>query len=337
MRLLRIALIAAVFFALPGVSASAQEKPSDALKLKKPEMAQYQALTQLVDAVMTGKGQASGDVKLRLRPYFVKSSSSVYAPYVLEIGPGKFTSFPLAVYVRAVSRPAPAAAEGKGGYPFEDIYFINDAKGLRPGAGDIVEVSRGLQLPPGEFDVYVGIAETPPRNKSAGFGRHVVHSQALTVPNLSTGLTTSSIMLASALDEAQQPLIGGNQLEQPFSFGGYRITPAPTSTFSKSAELLFLFFIYNEAAGTGGKPDVDVNYFFSRAAESKPFSKAATSSFNEATLPKEFNVNAGHQLVVGQGIPLESFAAGEYKLEIRITDKIANQTISREVPFTVAP
>jgi hypothetical protein len=115
------------------------------------------------------------------------------------------------------------------------------------------------------------------------------------------------------------------------------VTPAPTSTFSKSAELLFLFFIYNEAAGTGGKPDVDVNYFFSRAAESKPISKAATSSFNEATLPKEFNLNAGHQLVVGQGIPLESFAVGEYKLEIRINDKIANQTITRQIPFTVAP
>ena len=334
-RVLRIALFASAL-AMP-VSVSAQQKPSEAMKLKKPEMAQFQALSTLVDTVMTGKGQATGDVTLRLRPYFVKSTASVYAPYVLEIGPGKFTSFPLAIYVRAVSRPAPAAAEGKATYPFEDVFFINDAKGLRPGVRDTVELRRGLQLPPGEFDVYVAIAETPPRNKSAGFGRHIVHTQAVTVPNLSTGFTTSTIMLASALDESQQQLTADRQLEEPFSFGGYRVTPAPTSMFAKAAELLFLFFIYNEAAGTGGKPDVEVNYFFSRAAESKPFSKAATSSFNATTLPKEFDLNAGHQLVVGQGIPLESFAPGDYKLEIRINDKIANQTITREVPFTVSP
>ena len=335
-RVLRIALFACAVTVSAG-SLSAQQKPAETLKLKKPEMAQFQALSTLVDAVMTGKGQASGDVKLRLRPYFVKSTASVYTPYVLEIGPGKFTSFPLAIYVRAVSRPGPAAAEGKASYPFEDVFFINDAKGLRPGARDVVELSRGLQLPPGEFDVYVAIAETPPRNKSAGFARNIVHTQVVSVPNLSTGFTTSSVMLATALDEAQQQLTGDKQLEEPFLFGGYRITPAPTATFSKAAELLFLFFIYNEAAGPGGKPDVDVNYFFSRAAETKPFSKAATSSFNTGTLPKEFDLNAGHQLVVGQGIPLESFAPGDYKLEIRINDKIANQTITREVPFAVAP
>jgi hypothetical protein len=107
--------------------------------------------------------------------------------------------------------------------------------------------------------------------------------------------------------------------------------------FAKSAELLFVFFIYNQGAGPSGKPEVDVNYLFYRAAEEKPFSKAATTSFNATTLPAEFNASAGHQLVVGQGIPLASFAPGEYKLEIGITDKISNQTIKRDVPFTVTP
>ena len=85
------------------------------------------------------------------------------------------------------------------------------------------------------------------------------------------------------------------------------------------------------------KPEVDVNYLFYRANEAKPFSKAATTSFNAKTLPAEFSASAGHQLVVGQGIPLASFAPGEYKLEISIADKTNSQTIKRDVPFTVAP
>jgi hypothetical protein len=313
-----------------------QEKQAEAVKLKKPEMVQYQALTALVDNVIAGKEPAPADVKLRLRPQFVKSTSGVYAPYVLEITGGKFTSFPVAIYVRAISKQA-ATPESKGTYPFDDIYFINDSNRLRSAGGDVLEFSRGLQLPAGEFDLYVAMMETPPRNKSAGPGKRVVHTQTLTVPDFSKGLTTSSVIMARTLDESPTVLTADKQLEEPFTFGGYRITPAPTSTLSKSEELLFLFFIYNETAGPGGKPDVDVNYFFSRAAEAKPFSKAATTSFNATTLPAEFDLNAGHQLVVGQGIPLASFAPGDYKLELRITDKVQNQTITREVPFTVAP
>ena len=41
--------------------------------------------------------------------------------------------------------------------------------------------------------------------------------------------------------------------------------------------------------------------------------------------------------IVGQGIPLASFAPGDYKLEIGIADKTNSQAIKRDVPFTVAP
>jgi hypothetical protein len=157
------------------------------------------------------------------------------------------------------------------------------------------------------------------------------------VPDLSTGLTTSSIILAKSLAEAPAQLSPQQQLEEPFTIGGNRITPKFIPTYSKADELLFVFFIYNQGAGASGKPDVEVNYLFYRAAETKPFSKAATSTFNATTLPAEFNASAGHQLVVGQGIPLASFAPGDYKAEISITDKSNNQTIKRDVPFTVAP
>jgi hypothetical protein len=328
--------VALVFIAMCA-PADAQDKAADDLKLKKAEIAQYEALTTLVDSVMAGKEPAPADAKLKFHHHFVKSTANVYMPYVLEIDAGRLTVFPVAVYIRAVGKGATAAPAENAKYPFADLYFINDAKRFRQGAGNTVEFSRGMELPPGEFDVYIAITETAPRNRSAGPAKRLVHKETVSVPVLNTGFTTSSIILAKSIEEAPQQLTAAQQLAEPFTLGGYRIAPALTPTFTRAAELLFVFFVYNASADAGGKPDVDVNFLFFRAAESKPFSKAAAMTFNTTTLPAEFNANAGHQLVVGQGIPLESFAPGDYKLQIGVTDKAAKQTIMRDVPFSVAP
>ena len=47
-------------------------------------------------------------------------------------------------------------------------------------------------------------------------------------------------------------------------------------------------------------------------------------------------MGAGHQVMVAQGFPLASFAPGDYKLEIKVTDKIANKSVTRDVNFTVS-
>ena len=320
----------------------AQQKPQEEPKLTKPQLAQLQALSALVDSVMAGKEPAPADAKLKAHYHFVKSTANIFAPYLVEVSSGRFTSFPVAVYVRAVQKSGAGAAPSAAGaakpveYPFTDLYFFSDAKTLRPTGAESAEFNRGLQLPPGEFDLYIAMMETQPRNSKTP-PKRVVHTQPLTVPDISSGLTTSSIILAKRLEDAPPQLTPQQQLEEPFTIGGNRITPTFSSIFAKSAELLFVFFIYNEGVGTNGKPEVDVSYLFYRANEAKPFSKAATATFNATTLPAEFSASAGHQLVVAQGIPLASFAPGDYKLEISIADKTNNQTIKRDVPFSVSP
>lgn len=325
-----------------GASAQDKVKPQEDVKLTKPQMAQFQALTALVDAVMAGKEPAPSDAELKVDFHFVKSTNAIFVPYQVEVSSGKFTSLPVAVYVRAVQKPSAGAAPSSAAtaktveYPFTDLYFLADAKSLRSTGADGEEFSRGLQLPPGEFDLYIAMMETQPRNSRTP-PKRVVHAQVLTVPGVSSGLTTSSIILAKALEDAPSHLTPQQQLEEPFTIGGNRITPMFTSTFAKSAELLFVCFIYNHGVGANGKPEVDVSYLLFRANEAKPFSKAATSTFNATTLPPEFSASAGHQLVVGQGIPVASFAPGDYKLQISIADKTNNQTITRDIPFTVTP
>ncbi len=312
-------------------------------KLSNDERKEYLALNELVDAVAAGKQPAPADLTLKFQNHFLKSNNNVYIPYIVEISGGRFSSFPVTMYVRVVQKGAAAPAPAKSGdkpveYPFADVYFL-DEKNITA-AGEVAEVGRALELPAGEYTVYLAMRERQPRDKKQGPPKSVVLAHPLTVPDMNKGLTTSSIILAKSLDPAPEQLTGQQQLEQPFTISGYRITPAFSPVIPQSAELLFVFFIYNEGVAASGKPDLDVEYNFFRAAEDKPFTRLATQSFNATTLPGQFDLSVGHQVFVGQGIPLKSpqmtFAPGDYRLEIKITDKTNSQAITRNVPFTVS-
>src|SRR5688572_26454927 len=70
-------------------------------KLTNDERREYTALNELVDAVAAGKQPAPADLTLKLNHHFLKSNNNVYVPYIVEIGGGTFTSFPITMYVRA--------------------------------------------------------------------------------------------------------------------------------------------------------------------------------------------------------------------------------------------
>jgi hypothetical protein len=335
--------------ALMAVPSHAQDKGQEQQqrKLSGDERREYIALNELVDAVAAGKQPAPADVKLTFQHHFLRSSAdNVYLPYTVQISGGKFSSFPVAMYVRvaqkpAAGAPAPAAPAKQGDpppdYPFADVYFLTE-QGITT-AGDVAQVSRALQLTQGEYTLYIAMRERQPRDRKLGPPKSVVMTQPLSVPDLGKGLTTSSVIVSTGLDPAAEKLTAQQQLEQPFTISGYRITPVFSAGIPQSGEFLFVFFIYNEGIAASGKPDLDVDYHFFRAAEEKPFTRLATQSFNATTLPGQFDLNAGHQVFVGQGIPLKSdamtFAPGDYRMEIKITDKTNGQSITRSVPFTV--
>jgi hypothetical protein len=337
------ALVLAASASLP---AYAQDKPpapeqQQQRKLSNDEKRDYVALTELVDAVMAGKQPAPADLKLKFQHHFLKSNKNVYIPYVLDISGGTFSSYPVTMYVRAVRKPeagaapAPATKGVETNWPFADVYFLTE-KNLTT-AGDVAQLGRALELPPGEYTLYIAMRERQPKDRKQQ-PKSVVLAQPLTVPDLSTGLATSSIILAKSLDPAPEQLTGQQQLEQPFTISGYRIVPSFGAPIPQaSGELMFVFFIYNEGIAASGKPDIDVDYLFYRANEDKAFTKLATQSFNATTLPGQFDLNAGHQVFVGQGIPVkDAFKPGEYRLEIKVTDKTNGQAITRNVPFTVS-
>ena len=342
----RVFALAGIFVltASASVPAFAQDKKpapeQQQRKLTNDERRDYLALSELVDAVMAGKQPAPADVKLTFKHHFLKSNKNVYVPYILDVTGGAFSSYPVTMYVRVVGKAEAGTppAVGKGvemNWPFADVYFLTD-KSLTA-AGDVTQLGRALELPAGEYTVYIAMRERQPKDRKQQ-PKQVVLTQPLTVPDLNTGLATSSVILANSLDPAPEQLTGQQQLEQPFTISGYRVVPSFGAPIpQQSGELMFVFFIYNEGIAASGKPDLDVDYLFYRANEDKPFTKLATQSFNATTLPGQFDLTLGHQVFVGQGIPVkDAFKPGEYRLEIKVTDKTNGQAITRNVPFTVS-
>ena len=67
------------------------------------------------------------------------------------------------------------------------------------------------------------------------------------------------------------------------------------------------------------------------------FNKTLPQNLNAQTMPPEFSFAAGHQLQTGQAVGLSTFPEGDYRLEIKVTDKIANKTLTRDLRFRVGP
>jgi hypothetical protein len=164
---------------------------------------------------------------------------------------------------------------------------------------------------------------------------------ALTVPDFWNGeLATSSVILAANVEPMQAPLTPQEMKEQPYALGSTRITPATSAKLSKKGELSVVFIVYNTGQDPNRKPDVTVEYVFYQklaTAENgeKFFNKTNPQNFNATTLPPQFDPAIGHQLVAGQSVPLGSFPEGDYRLEIKVTDKLTGKNVTHNVPFTV--
>ncbi len=160
----------------------------------------------------------------------------------------------------------------------------------------------------------------------------------LTVPDFGQGdLVTSSVIVARSVEQVAAPPT--DQESNPYVFGPMRIVPSPDGKFAKSAELSVIFWIYGAQAAASGKPDVTIDYnFYQKMGDSeKYFNKTAPQQLNAQTLPPEFSVAAGHQLPGSLVVPLASFPAADYRLEIKVTDKASGKSVTQNVNFTVLP
>jgi hypothetical protein len=284
---------------------------------------------------------APAEIALTWQANFLKAQQGmIFVPFTVSLEPGKMASS-VAAYLRvapkgATGLPAAAAGEKAAAYPFEDVYFTE----LRPaGPGLPVRLTRAFAAAPGTYDVYVALRERPSGSTSADAPVKVaLLKQEVTVPNYhGEELQTSSVLVADKIEPLSAPVSPEAMKERPYVLGDSEVTPAVDMKFKKTEELQLVFQIYGAKLGGDKKPDVSIDYVFfqKEAAGEKMFNRTPTQTLSDKTLPPNFDPEMGHQLMTGQGVPLQSFPEGDYRLEIKITDNKAQKSVTRDVLFTV--
>jgi hypothetical protein len=211
---------------------------------------------------------------------------------------------------------------------------------LNAQGGSFFRMPAAMGVAAGDYDVYVLVKErvTNQKDKKAQ-PRAGMIKVALTVPNYwSDELMTSSVIVTNSIQQLAAQPTDADMAKNPYIFGLTKVTPPIEAKFSKKDELSILFYIYNSGLDkTTGKPDLTVDYNFYNKVEGveKFFNKTSPQAMNASTLGPQFDVKAGHQLLGGQGVPLASFPEGDYRLEIKIVDKVTGKTKIENSLFTV--
>jgi hypothetical protein len=211
-------------------------------------------------------------------------------------------------------------------FPFEEYFFL-DLSTARGGESRTVE--RALALPPGEYDVYVGLIDRA-RIKTSSAG--VLH-RLVTVPDFwSDQLALSSLILAREVRLLKSALAAPQQVEHPYTFGSAEVVPATGAVFTTDEAVIVVFQICNY-----GAPDSDltVNYTFYRVDGGRRlFNRTDPQQLADPDLPP-----AGvweSQAFASQTVPLRPFPPGQYELEVQVRDRLTRGTVKAAVVFTVA-
>ncbi len=337
-----LACLALVLTASPLVAQGGAQQPR---KLSNDEKKELQVISTLLSGIGTGS-PAPNDFALAWSDddLLKAQGNKQYVPFTVTLDPSRVPGGKVSLYWRVVARDAaPAAADTeradkdkKGDkkappqYAFENLHTIN-VSGPAP-----MRISRSFVVPAGAYDVFV-VAKEPGAPRKNQPLKSAVLQHAVTVGDLWNGeLTTSSVMVAERIDPLPAPLSPGQQEERPYALGNMEIVKAATAAFTKKHDLSVFLLIYNAKTDAANAPDVQVEYNFytTQGGSEKFFNKTQPQALNGQTLPAGFDPAAG--ITNGQTVPLASFPEGDYRLEIKVTDKLASKSLTRDVKFSVS-
>lgn len=317
------------------------------------QVAEMASLVNAVAAARAGQSDCCGD-SLEFMPSHLKGADgNTYTPFTLLIDSSEVEASNVVTHV-VLTAPTDAttAAAEDAELPeplFEDAFYSEvDASGSGP-----VRISRALQAPGGEYDLYIAIRDSldgdapverilNPRTRrveEVAFAANIVmHRERITLPDLwNDELQTSTVLLTAEVEPLAAPPTPEDLALFPYTIGGTRVVPKLDSNFGKEDVLGFVFLIYN-TDHDDGMPDVTVDYdFYTQTAGGEEFFNSTEPQvMNNQTLPPSFDVTEGFQLVTGQNIPLGGFPAGSYRLEIKVTDNEGSNELTKDLLFTVA-
>jgi GWxTD domain-containing protein len=135
-------------------------------------------------------------------------------------------------------------------------------------------------------------------------------------------LSNSTLILADLL----QPLPTSQVGTGPFVIGGTKVRPSVTRSFTRDQNLCIYMQVYNLGQDPKThKPSLDVEYELLK--DGKPL-------LAQAEDPNKLK-EASQQFTLEKQMPLKVLEPGKYTVQIKVTDKVKNQTISPSDSFEV--
>ena len=318
-----------------GRAASSQERDEA-------EEQELLSLATIVAAALTGQIVPTGEPFLWVNDELKAYDQQTFVPFTLSVEQSKVRTSAVAMYIfvaptggqAAVPSTGASAASALPTAAFEDAYHVDLGA---PTADGVYEIRRGFSAPGGNYDVYVALSESGVSDGTEA--KTMMLKRVVSVPDLwSDNLAMSSVILIDRIESLSAPLPPDQQLANPYVLGGTtRLVPRGDRTFLTTEELSTFFLIYNAGLTSDGLPDVTVEFnFHTTGPEGEFFNTSGTQTFDAQTLPDDFDYAGGHQLQGGQVVPLGSFPEAAYRLEITITDRTNNATLTRNVEFSVS-
>ena len=133
-------------------------------------------------------------------------------------------------------------------------------------------------------------------------------------------LSSSSLILADLI----QPLPTSQVGTGPFVIGGTKVRPSVNREFTRDQNLGIYMQVYNLSLDPKThRPSADIQY------EILKDGKALLTTVEQAG---EI-ANSAQQMTLQKTMPLKSLPPGKYTVQIKVTDKVKNQTVSPEASF----
>ena len=336
------------------LSATGQPQAAD------PRVSEVRGLVRVVYAALRGQSPDGAPFGWS-SDFFKGADGSVYIPFTVTVDRAKLRTPTAALYILVTphdaprdrgwqlpGRPSTSEPDELQGPPppaiaFEAVYFVDlSALTVDPTTG-VYRFSRAFSLPPGDYELFVALAESSDGPAGAVARRErsaadvILIKRSVSVPDLwADELTTSTLVLVDRVEPLEVPL-PEPQVSDPYALGAARLVPVADADFQPTDQLAVTFFIYNSGLTAERLPDVTVDYLLYRRgpAGDTYFSRTNPQRFNAQTMVG-FEADAGHQIVAGHAIPLETFPEGAYRLDVRVTDQTSGSTVVRSVNFTVS-
>ena len=179
---------------------------------------------------------------------------------------------------------------------------------------------KAVPLAPGLYELDIVL-------KDVNSGNVGVVNTRLPVPRYQDDqLSASSLILADDIQPVSMKDIGVGQ----FVLGDVKVQPKLDHTFAQNQSMGIFLQVYN----------LKVNDKTNRANTSVEFRVLKDNSTTPALkfdLPASQLPEHGEELTLEKRMTLGSLAPGKYKLEIAVTDNLANQTITPTADFTIRP